>query len=84
MTDHTGDLLQRLKTWCEAYPPEIFPPPAGSYRQRDGDYDTEEKRGIITKASAAMGRHMIERAIKPAIEEIERLEAALRKREDRE
>ena len=73
MDEQTEELLIRLETWCEAYPPEIFPPPKGSYLGGDGDYDTEEKRGIITKASAAMGRHMIERALKPAIAEIRRL-----------
>lgn len=73
MDDKTVELLHRLETWCEAYPIDIFPPPAGDYQTGDGDYSTEEKRGIITKASAAMGRHMIEQALKPAIEEIRSL-----------
>lgn len=81
MDSRTEALLERLEGWCEAYPPDIFPPPKGSYKTKDGDYSTEEKRGIITKASAAMGRHMIERALRPACAEIRRLATQIERQE---
>jgi hypothetical protein len=69
----TEELLHRLESWAEAYPPDIFTPLEGNPMKKTGDYDTSEKRTLITRASAQMGRHMIERAIRPAIEELRRL-----------
>jgi hypothetical protein len=74
MQSSTQELIERLESWCEAYPEDIFTPLEGSCMQPfTGDYDTHEKRILITRASASMGRHMIERALKPAIAELKRL-----------
>jgi hypothetical protein len=73
MDDKTRELIERLENWCEAYPPDIFTPLEGDPMKRTGDYDTAEKRNLITRTSASMGRHMIDRALKPAIAELRRL-----------
>jgi len=63
-----------LESWCEAYPLDIFAELEGSPTPPyTGDYDTAFKRTLITRASVGMARHMIEKALKPAIEEIKRL-----------
>lgn len=59
--DVLEEVLQELNTWWEAYPVDIFTPLKGDPVKKTGDYDTEEKRLLITKASAGMARHMIER-----------------------
>lgn len=72
--EDTEQLIERLENWCEAYPPDVFTPLEGSSQKPyTGDYDTVEKRNLITRASAGMGRHMIERALKPAVAELRRL-----------
>jgi hypothetical protein len=74
MDERTEELLRRMEDWCEAYPPDIFTPLEGScMAPYTLDSDTPEKRTLITRASAQMGRHMIERVLKPAIAEIRRL-----------
>ena len=70
-----NELLDRMRDWCDAYPESIFPPLVGDPLKKTGDYDTEEKRSIITRNSGAMGRHMIEKCLKPLIAECERLQA---------
>ena len=62
--------LNRLIGWCDAYPEDVFTPLEGfkiPIEDSIGDYDTLEKRNLITRASAHMGRHMIAKALKPAI-----------------
>lgn len=54
-------LLHELRDWFAAYPVDIFTPLQGDPLKKTGDYDTEEKRNLITRASASMARHMIER-----------------------
>jgi hypothetical protein len=65
--------LDRYKRWAKAYPESIFTPMDGDPVKKTGDYDTKEKRRIMTKASGLMGRHMAESALLPLIAEIERL-----------
>jgi hypothetical protein len=67
--------LDRYKQWAQAYPESIFKEPKGSSIDNTGDYSTKEKRLLITRASASMGRHMAEKALLPMIAEIERLRA---------
>ncbi len=67
--------LDIFKQWAQAYPIDIFKPLEGDHVEKTGHYDTKEKCLIITRASAAMGRHMGETALKPMIAEIERLRA---------
>ena len=55
------DLCRELDDWFNAYPVEIFTPLQGDPIKKTGDYDTQEKRNLITRASASMARHMIER-----------------------
>jgi restriction endonuclease S subunit len=55
------DLCRELQQWFEAYPVDIFTPLKGDPFKKTGDYDTKEKRNLITRASASMARHMIER-----------------------
>lgn len=59
--DELLDLVRELAQWFEAYPVDIFTPLQGDPIKKTGDYDTPEKRNLITRASAAMARHMIER-----------------------
>lgn len=54
-------LAHELRDWFRAYPVDIFTPLQGDPIKKTGDYDTKEKRTLITRASAAMARHMIER-----------------------
>lgn len=53
------ELCRALEQWFGAYPVEIFPSLEGDHIKYTGDYDTEEKRRIISRASAQMARHMI-------------------------
>jgi hypothetical protein len=69
--------LDRYKSWAIAYAEDIFLPLDGDAVKKTGHYDTQEKRLIITRASAAMGRHMIEKFGNPMIAEIERLRKEL-------
>ena len=69
--------LDRYKQWCEAYPEDIFTPLKGDPVKKTEDYDTPEKNNLITRASASMGRHMIERCVRPIIAEMERMVAEL-------
>ena len=55
------DLCRELQQWFEAYPVDIFTPLKGDPFKKTGDYDTKEKCNLITRASASMARHMIER-----------------------
>jgi len=55
------DLVRELEQWFGAYPVDIFTPLQGDPFRYTGDYDTNEKRNLITRASAQMARHMIER-----------------------
>lgn len=59
-----SDLIERLEQLCKAYPEDIFTP------LQDTDEDTEEKQRIITRAGAAMGRHIGVVFIRPAIAEL--------------
>jgi hypothetical protein len=52
--------LERIDDWFRAYPVDIFTPLQGDPLKKTGDYDTKEKRTLITRASAAMARHMID------------------------
>lgn len=54
-------LAHELRDWFRAYPEDVFTPLQGDPIKKTGDYDTKEKRTLITRASAAMARHMIER-----------------------
>ncbi len=65
--------LDRYKQWCEAYPEDIFMPLKGDPVKKTEDYDSDEKINLISRASASMGRHMIERCVRPIIAEMERL-----------
>ena len=66
------DLCRELSDWFKAYPEDIFTPLQGDPIKKTGDYDTVEKRNLITRAASSMARHMIERIpekIKAALEE---------------
>lgn len=65
--------LERYKQWCKAYPEDIFLPLKGDPNKRTEDYDTPEKNNLISRASASMGRYMIDKFAAPLIGEIERL-----------
>jgi len=54
-------LCRELRDWFKAYPVGMFMPLQGDPIKKTGDYDTKEKRNLITRASAGMARHMIER-----------------------
>lgn len=60
-------VLDVMRGWCDAYPESVFPPLTAVERAALPD-------GTIDRLSAAMGRHMIERGIKPAIAHVERLQ----------
>ncbi len=55
------ELLHEMLQWCEAYPEDIFTPLQGDPIKETGDYDTEEKRNLITRASASMGRYILKK-----------------------
>ncbi len=55
------ELLREMLQWCEAYPEHIFTPLQGDPIKKTGDYDTEEKCTLITRASASMGRHILKK-----------------------
>lgn len=50
--------LRQIEDWSDAYPEKIFTPLRGDALRHTGDYDTEEKRNLITRASASMARHV--------------------------
>ncbi len=55
------ELLHEMLQWCKAYPEDIFTPLQGDPIKKTGDYDTEEKRTLITRASASMGRYILKK-----------------------
>ena len=74
--DELRECLQEIGQWFEAYPEDIFTPMRGCYKDKTGDYDTEEKRNLITRASAAMARHMISRIPEKIRQNMNELEAS--------
>ncbi len=73
--DELRECLQELIQWFDASPEDIFTPLEGCYEDKTGDYDTEEKRNLITRASAAMARHMISRIPETIRQRMNALEA---------
>ena len=71
-----SDLVKRLRDVRDAYPEDIFTPLEGDPIKKTGDYYTKSDRGLITRASAQMGRHL-GGLLNEAAAEIERLRAAL-------
>ena len=77
MDEQTEEIIRRLESWSQAYPTSMFSPMRGDPIKKTEDYDTAEKRNLITRASAAMGRHMIEVGFADALTEIKRLAARI-------
>jgi hypothetical protein len=52
--DHQYDAMQRIKSWCEAYPVDIFTPPDWT--------EVKEKLGseLLTRVSASNMRHVVD------------------------
>lgn len=59
--ERKDEALRQILDWCHAYPEDVFTPLQGDPLKKTGDYDTEEKRDLITRASASMGRLIFER-----------------------
>jgi len=69
----SDDLLERLRGFEKAYPESVFVPPTREQRKRLH----EKEPGLQDCIAADMARHLVERAITPAADEIEALRAEL-------
>ena len=70
--ENLEEALLQILQWVEAYPDDIFTPLQGDPIKHTGDYDTKEKRTLITRAAAMQGRHVatgIGRIARKALEE---------------
>ena len=67
----SDDLLERLRGFEKAYPESVFVPPTREQRKRLH----EKEPGLQDCIAADMARHLVERAITPAADEIESLRA---------
>lgn len=75
MSDTPRRLVERLRSFAEAYPEDIFIPLTAE--------ETKTYSSIITRASGGMGRHFATFAVSAA-DEIERLQAELAARDAEE
>ena len=69
----SDDLLERLRGFGKAYPESVFVPLTSEQRKRLH----EKEPGLQDCIAADMARHLVERAISPAADEIEALRAEL-------
>ena len=69
----SDDLLERLRGFEKAYSESVFVPPTREQRKRLH----EKEPGLQDCIAADMARHLVERAISPAADEIEALRTEL-------